>query len=83
MGDERGHQRPQYLQVSHVNKYVIFACFSVITTRFVWLRALIEISQVLPHFWEALCWTMVTTYIYVWMSGHLRFFLKEYKNLYM
>ena len=24
----------------------------------------------------------VTNYIHIWMSGHLRFFLKEFKNLY-
>ena len=39
VGDERGHQRPQYLQVCQVNKYVIFTCFSVLTTRFVCLCA--------------------------------------------
>ena len=39
-GHERGHQRPQYVKVCQVHKYVIFACFSVLTTRFVCLRTL-------------------------------------------
>ena len=39
VGDERGHQRPRYLQVCQGQKYVVFVCFSVLTMCYVCLRA--------------------------------------------